>query len=400
MAGSIRRIRDDDTWELRVFLGRDSEGRVRHKYATFKGSKRAAERALARMIIELEDKPIPVPDGRSRQWGVATTINDAIEGWRENGWEDLSPSTTLRYENLWKKHIERSIGRRKIATLSPYDVEKYFRNLKGKGLSEASVRQARAMLHRACRLARKWSNNQLPNPINGTELPSWNLDDSTPVRAPTVEEVAALLTAAVGYDFRFAVFLRLVATTGLRRGEACAVRWSDVDFDVSAVSVDESIVAAHGGAMTKRPKTRASVRRLAVDSVTLEQLRALRVEQAELALACGLPLESAAFVFSSDPGGATPPHPDTMSHAFATVRKRAKVQGDVHLHSLRHFQATVLDAVVPEAQKQARLGWATVRMARHYTDVVPEEDRRAAEHVARLFDGEGPPQASQRPRGA
>jgi integrase len=62
------------------------------------------------------------------------------------------------------------------------------------------------------------------------------------------------------------------------------------------------------------------------------------------------------------------------------------VAGDIHLHSLRHFQSTQLDAVLSEAQKQARLGWATVHMARHYTDVVPAEDRRAAEHIGGVLD--------------
>ena len=65
-----------------------------------------------------------------------------------------------------------------------------------------------------------------------------------------------------------------------------------------------------------------------------------------------------------------------MSHTFATVRSKAKVAADVHMHSLRHFHATVLDPVISEAQKQTRLGWSTVKMARHYTDSVPEEDRR------------------------
>jgi hypothetical protein len=45
-----------------------------------------------------------------------------------------------------------------------------------------------------------------------------------------------------------------------------------------------------------------------------------------------------------------------------------------------------LDPVISEAQKQARLGWSTVHMARHYTDGVPAEDRRAAEHIGRLLD--------------
>jgi integrase len=75
-----------------------------------------------------------------------------------------------------------------------------------------------------------------------------------------------------------------------------------------------------------------------------------------------------------------------MSHTFIKVRRHAGIAADVHLHSLRHFQATILDPVIPESQKQARMGWSTVRMARHYTDGIATEDRRAAEHVARVLD--------------
>jgi integrase len=105
---------------------------------------------------------------------------------------------------------------------------------------------------------------------------------------------------------------------------------------------------------------------------------------------CETELSDESFAFSFEPGGKTPPYPDVMSHAFASLRKRAKVASDIHLHSLRHFQATVLDSVVSERQKQARLGWATVHMARHYTDALSEEDQKAAEFVGRLLDDARP----------
>jgi integrase len=122
-----------------------------------------------------------------------------------------------------------------------------------------------------------------------------------------------------------------------------------------------------------------------LDPGTLERLLALRAEQSRLAVAAGVPLGADAFAFSFEPGGAVAPYPDTFSHALARLRRRAGLAADIHLHSLRHFHATVLDPVISEAQKQARLGWSTVQMARHYTDGVAEEDRRAASHVGRLL---------------
>ena len=381
MPGSLREKRPG-VWELRIFLGRDAAGRVKHRSSVFHGKKREAARELARLAAEVHSG-----DGEVQvEWTTNTTVNDAISAWERNGWEDLSPSTVRRYRSIWRVHVRDTIGRKRIKALGPYEVEHYFRQLKKQGQSEASIRQIRAFLHRSCRLARKWSGNRLPNPISGTELPDWALQEQRPqVRAPEPEEVRSLIRAARSVDSRLATFIRFMAATGARRGEVCALRWSDVDWKKSAVRLDEAIVADVGGARTKSPKNRSSIRTIALDRLTLDQLADLRAEQRSLAAASGVEVDDEAFVFSVDPSGMTPPHPDSMSHAFSRVRRSAGVPTDLHLHSLRHFQSTRLDAVVSDAQKQARLGWTTVHMARHYTDVVTEEDRKAAEHIGELL---------------
>jgi integrase len=342
------------------------------------------------MITAQEVEPGPIAEENIGMWGPTTTVNDAIAAWQQNGWEDLSPSTTQRYDNLWKVHIRTGIGRRRIATLTPYELERWYRELKRKGLSEASVRQARAILHRACRLARKWSGGLLPNPVHETELPNWSLhEQGDAVRAPSLDEVRRLLAAAAEYEPRFGVLLRLVAATGARRGEICALRWSDIDFAIGSVRFDEAIVMGAGITQIRGPKTRASVRQVALDVVTLSQLQAYLSTCRELARECGVSLNVDGFVFTSDPSGREPQHPDTVSHAFAAIRAKAGVPKELHLHSLRHFHATALDPVISERQKQARLGWATAHMARHYTDAIDAEDRRAAVHVGALLDGDG-----------
>ncbi len=376
-----------NVWELRIYLGRDEHDRIKHKSVTFRGGKRTAEKELTRLAATYEGTFVSTPE-ISVRWGETTTINDALEAWSRNGWQDLSPTTVRHYRELWDGHIRKGIGRRAIASLNPYEIERYFRRLKDAGVGLTTVRHIRALLNRACRLARKWSANTLPNPVVDTELPVWPLAErGTSVRSPELAEVQAILTAAAKFDERFGAFVRLVAATGMRRGEACALRWTDIDWEAGTVVVDESIVAAAGGAEVKSPKTRASIRRLALDAGTLAVLRSLQTGQEEFAEACEARVAADGFVFSYEPGGAQPPHPDTMSHMFTKVRKQARVASDVHLHSLRHFQATVIDRIVPERQKQARLGWSTVHMARHYTDVVAGEDLRAAEHVGRLLEG-------------
>ena len=157
MAGSLRLVKAPDVYELRVYVGRDSSGRVKHRYERFTGNKRSAQRALAALVTEVEqakeNKADPVDI-----WASSTTLNAAFAAWKLNGWQDLSPSTTRRYESIWHVHVERSIGLRKISELSAYDFERFFRKLKADGLTEASVRQTRADIepHLSPRPALEW----------------------------------------------------------------------------------------------------------------------------------------------------------------------------------------------------------------------------------------------------
>jgi len=109
----------------------------------------------------------------------------------------------------------------------------------------------------------------------------------TEVRAPSAEEVRALIAAAGADDLRVGAFLRVLAATGMRRGEACSLRCDDLNLVNGIIAVDEGVVTAKGGAIVKGPKTRASVRKLACDDRTAAAFRTLRAEQERLAAAGG-----------------------------------------------------------------------------------------------------------------
>ncbi len=86
------------------------------------------------------------------------------------------------------------------------------------------------------------------------------------MRAPSAEEVRAGLAAAETRDRRLWLFIRVTAASGARRGEVCGIRWSDIDWTEVSIRLDEAVIAAPGGGILKQPKTRTSVRTIAVDA--------------------------------------------------------------------------------------------------------------------------------------
>jgi len=159
MPGSLRKRteRGPDAWALRVFIGRDRQGRVRHKCRIFRGSKRAVEKELSPLVLAQDFEPEAAPEPETLICNQTTTVNDAIAGWKENGWGDFSPVSLRRYEHVWKVHIEKSIGRERIATPTPYDDERHFCH--GRGADMTSGRGLKGPgRHATLFAARYWAS--------------------------------------------------------------------------------------------------------------------------------------------------------------------------------------------------------------------------------------------------
>ena len=77
------------------------------------------------------------------------------------------------------------------------------------------------------------------------------------VSVPSLDVVRDVIEAAECRDPRLAPFLMIAALTGMRRGELCALRWSDVDLGSGIVNVTRSVVVVPNGLAEKTTKTDA-----------------------------------------------------------------------------------------------------------------------------------------------
>ncbi|MGH9920157.1 MAG: tyrosine-type recombinase/integrase, partial [Nitrososphaerales archaeon] len=264
-------------------------------------------------------------------------------------------------------------------------------------LSSSRVRRIHAVVHSALEQAVAWDLLM----FNPASKASPGRVDSPEIYTPEVEEVLDLMKAADEQDPDFAAFLLLAAVTGARRGELCALRWNDFDVEGAALRIARAIALGLDGPVERqKPKTRSSVRTIALDAGTIAVLELHRARCAERALGCGASLPKSAFIFSDEVDGSIPWRPDSTSRRFRVLRQKAGLDEGIHLHSLRHFVVTtLLSGGVELPEVAGRVGHAgggktTLAVYSHFRQA---RDREAADLLGQMLHHQAPrPRASSK----
>jgi Transposase IS116/IS110/IS902 family/Phage integrase family len=126
-------------------------------------------------------------------------------------------------------------------------------------MAAATVRQVHAILRRALGQAARWGWIM----TNPRRLPVHPELTRPTFGRPRPEEVSRLLEAVYAADPDFAVLLWLAATTGARRGELCALRWSHVDLKAAELVIVRNLIQRNRQLIEKDTKTHAA-RRIAL----------------------------------------------------------------------------------------------------------------------------------------
>jgi integrase len=176
--------------------------------------------------------------------------------------------------------------------------------------------------------------------------------------------VNALRHVASEIEPMFGLDVRVVAATGMRRSEACGLRWNDIDLRHGRLTVARSHLSLPGASGERPSKTR-SARSVTLDDGTVDALRTGWRTARQLNRFAGVDddTRSAGYVFSFEVDGASAWRGDTVTARWERARRAAGI-ARVRLHDLRHWQATqLLDAGVPVPTVAARLGHADGTMA-------------------------------------
>lgn len=374
--GSIRRrvgTTGRVSWRCVYDLAPDAKGLRRQSSKTFK-TKREADQFLTERQ-------------RERDTGMALdptrlTATEMITRWLDTRSGEIRATSEATYRGWLRKHLDPALGSVPIQKLSPAHVAALMATLRQAGLSPQYARRVRWLLSASLAQAVEWRmiarNVAAPErtrPVRRTKTipPHWDRD------------TARAFTAAVAGDTTATPYLVMLAT-GLRRGECCALRWSDLDLDRATLTVARTRVELKGRA-TEHPPKGGRPRTLDLDADTVALLRDHRRRTPT-------PLGGAGYVFAEPPLSLRGvDYPGGRAVNFTTMKRRFERLIARHglpalpLHGLRHTHATILlqEGVHPK-MVQERLGHATYAMTMDlYSHIVPGLGRAAADAIGRAL---------------
>jgi integrase len=316
------------------------------------------------------------------------TLRDfLLDEWLPTVKGTLRPASFERYKGLCEVYVVPRLGSVQLQKLSASQLNGLYAFLlkEGRvrrygGLSRASVFYVHAVLHRACRDAVRW-RRLATNPAACADPPRTRAQHSE--RAVwTAEQLQAFLVSVA--DDRLFALWRLIAMTGMRRGEALGLRWEDIDMDQGQVSIRRALVLVRGDAQISEPKTPRSRRTIALDPKTLAALQRHAARQADEQTAAGQAWFESGYVFVRENGQEL--QPGMASWAFRQHALAACLP-TIRLHDLRHTYATLALATgINPRIISGRLGHASVALTLDiYSHVLPQQDREAAEVIAGLL---------------
>jgi integrase len=371
----INCTRKHGTWYYRHDLPPAADGRRRQVkqggFATEREARKALTDALARL-----DRGVYVD--RSKL-AVGTYLDEWLAG-RVN----LRPASVVFYRVAVDRYLKPELGHLRLSDLRADDIERAFgrirRGVDGRGnpVSPALIARLKTTLRAALNVAVKRGLLHA-NPVLHVEIVAHS--------RPAVHVWDAATTGRfldATSETQHGAMWHLIASFGLRRGEAAGLRWSDVDLELGVALIAVQRTQIGRQVLEAAPKTKAGARALSLDAGTVEVLRSHRTRQAAARLAWGAAWVDSGLVFTHEDGRGL--QPQYVTRLFSKACRDGGFP-PIRLHDLRHTSASLgLAAGETLVEVSKRLGHSQLAItADTYTHVLPVVALASSEARAALI---------------
>ena len=338
------RPQGNGSWEIKFDLGRDPlTGRRITKYVTFRGTKRKAQEELTRLLGQRNEGSYVEP--------TKMTVAQYLHHWLEADIDRrVAARTAARYRGIVEKNIIPKLGHVPVRKLTAVHIEAFEAELQREGWvkarakqkvkegEEAPIQEKRGLSAQTALHIHRTLSQALSHAVRLGVLFKNPARQVKPPRPPSREikildknEITTLINAAKGVGLYVPILVAV--TTGMRRGELLALRWSDIDLKAGSLTVNQSLERIKGKFEFKSPKTKTSRRTITLPAITVEALREHYKAQLEERLKLGLGRDPRGLVFTRPDG--RPMDADTLSKTFRRLVASTKVT-PITFHGLRH----------------------------------------------------------------
>ncbi len=300
------------------------------------------------------------------------TFRMIAELWHDEAYEIMPSGTWASYAAHYKRALER-FGDTPALDITAHDINTHLEAMKAQKFAASTVNKQRVIYRSIFQRAiidAHYGKTIKINPALSVKLPK-GLPKPKKREAPeedVVKRIEDCCTTAYFGDFPM-----FLMCTGLRRGEALAVRWCDIDFEAGLISIYSSVSLRGARGVTSTPKTESGVRQVPILPPVLQVLR--RPDDAQ----------DTDYVFHGEDPSRPMPHSAytrkwnhycrDMGFVIDQPEERTNAQGKKYVvhkykntltaHYLRHGYATLLyEAGIDEKEGAKLMGHADEEMLR------------------------------------
>lgn len=324
--------RKDGRYEGRYVTGKKSNGTTRFGYVYGMRYTDVKKRLLEK---KAEIQQTIHPEAAVR----GMTVEKWMRSWLETDLlGGIKPSSYLTYLNQMNRHILPCLGRMQMASITPEMVHSFLECLQAKGLGENTVRGIYRLLSAAMRAALD-DGIITKNPCRKICVKRGERVQQRVFSREEQKKVEKTLSQGEDLTALFAMY------TGLRLGEICGLRWSDINWENGTATVCRTVQRLKrmdtdkclkcGGAKTYlmigSPKSPSSCRTIPIPTFLLKRLEMQKKQRSAVQLTTD-------YIFGT---GMRAADPRTIQRRFAGVVRRLEIP-DAHFHTLRHSYATRL----------------------------------------------------------
>ena len=365
--------RGKSSYSIAISLGKDpTTGKYKQQWVSVRGTKKDAEKRLSELLHQIDNGTFIIPG--------KITLAEYLERWlRDYVKPNLAPRTAEGYESIVRCHLVPALGSIPLTQLKPEHLQRYYSEKLSGGrydgmgdLSRTTVSHHHTCLHRALKMALQWGLIS-HNPADAITAPR---PQRSEIHTMNEDDLSTFLEAAEKTPYHVLFYTALF--TGMRRSELLALRWCDLDLLLCQAYVTRSLHHLRTGETVFRsPKTAKGRRMVSLSPSAAKLLQEHKDKQAAQRTMLGIPVKDDDLVFINFEG--KPLLPDTVSHAWVKLVKRAGLDG-IRFHDARHSHASLMlkQGVHPKVV-QERLGHATISTTLDlYSHVTPGLQEAAA----------------------